>query len=252
MARAALQGDGEGASGRVDLALSTPGSASDPVAFALDGWRIWPTPTTGAVQVGADGVANVRVTGSLPAGAWGTLDDLELVRMPEPGADTTELRARRDAAAGIDASQYVESSTVGLSPAIERADIVLGAASPDADAVDGALRSLNAALDALVPLDDATAAPGRGMLSQRGGTRDGDYVITMNLRHGENATRLRLFENGVLIATVPLTYGGTAAQSAQFAVTGRPGGRYVYTGELVNSQGTTAVKPLTVKVKTVH
>jgi arabinogalactan endo-1,4-beta-galactosidase len=252
VARAALQGDGEGASGRVDLALSTPGSASDPVAFALDGWRIWSTPTTGAVQVGADGVANVRVTGSLPAGAWGTLDDLELVRMPEPGADTTELRARRDAAAGIDASQYVESSTVGLSPAIERVDIVLGAVSPNADAVDGALQSLNAALDALVPFDDATAAPGRGMLSQRGGTRDGDYVITMNLRHGENATRLRLFENGVLIATVPLTYGGTAAQSAQFAVTGRPGGRYVYTAELVNSQGVTAVKALTVKVKTVH
>ncbi|WP_433585587.1 hypothetical protein [Microbacterium hydrocarbonoxydans] len=110
-------------------------------------------------------------------------------------------------------------------------------------------QSLNAALDALVPFDDATAAPGRGMLSQRGGTRDGDYVITMNLRNGENATRLRLFENGVLIATVPLTYGGTAAQ---VAVAGRPTGRYVYTGELVNSQGTTAVKPLTVKVKTMR
>ncbi|HZU94208.1 MAG TPA: hypothetical protein VFF85_11340, partial [Microbacterium sp.] len=179
-----------------------------------------------------------------------------LVRMPEPGADTSELRARRDAAAGIDVSQYVESSTVGLSPAIERADIVLGATSPTAGAVEGALQELNTALDALLPLDDATAAPGRGVLSQdkgRGvGQRDGDYVVTMNLRHGENATRLRLFENGILIATVPLEYGGSAAQTAQVAVAGRANGRYVYTGELVNSQGVTAVKPVTVKVKTSH
>jgi len=256
VARAALQGDGEGADGRVDLALSTPSSTSAPAAFALEGWRIWSIPTTGALQVGADGVATVHVAASLPAGAWGTLDDLELVRMPEPGADTSELRARRDAAAGIDVSQYVESSTVGLSPAIERADIVLGATSPTAGAVEGALQELNTALDALLPLDDATAAPGRGVLSQdkgRGaGQRDGDYVVTMNLRHGENATRLRLFENGILIATVPLEYGGSAAQTAQVAVAGRANGRYVYTGELVNSQGVTAVKPVTVKVKTSH
>ena len=37
----------------------------------------------------------------------------------------------------------------------------------------------------------------------------------MNLWWGENATKLRVFENGERIATVALAYGGTGAQSAE-------------------------------------
>ncbi|NKF31910.1 glycosyl hydrolase family 32, partial [Pseudomonas sp. BGM005] len=99
----------------------------------------------------------------------------------------------------------------------------------------------------------ATAAPARGVLSHDNGhdtgLLDGDFTVTMNLWWGSNATKLRLFENGVLIMTVPLTFGGTAAQTSQVAVAGKKNGTYVYTGELVNSRGTTAVQPVTVKVK---
>lgn len=253
VARASLQGDGEGADGRASLSLSSASVAGAAAAFGFDGWRVWSTPTTDALQVGADGTAVVRVSAMLPAGAWGTIDDLELVRAPVPGADTSQLRERRDAAAALDLDAYVESSTVALPGAIARADIVLAAASPSASAVTGALDALAAAVDALLLQDAATAAPARGVLSHDNGhdtgLLDGDFTLTMNLWWGQNATKLRVFENGVLIKTVPLAFEGTSAQSAQIAVTGKANGSYVYSGELVNSRGVTAVKPVTVTVK---
>ncbi|MGJ0390363.1 glycosyl hydrolase 53 family protein [Microbacterium sp. CGR1] len=252
VARASLQGDGEGADGRVALSLSSAAVTGEPAAFALDGWRVWSTPETQALQVGADGTAVVRVAAALPAGAWGTIDDFELVREPVVGADTSALRERRDAAAALDLAAYVESSTAAVPGAIGRADIVLSAASPSASAVAGALDALDAAVDALVLKDAATAAPARGVLSHDNGhdtgLLDGDFTVTMNLWWGSNATKLRVFENGVLITTVPLTFGGTAAQITRVAVAGKKNGTYVYTGELVNSRGVTAVQPVTVKV----
>ncbi|WP_120494957.1 glycosyl hydrolase 53 family protein [Microbacterium phyllosphaerae] len=253
VARASLQGDGEGADGRVALSLSSSAVTGAPAVFGLDGWRVWSTPTTEALQVGADGVATVRISAGLPAGAWGTIDDLELVREPVPGADTTALRERRDAAAALDLATFIESSTAALPDAIARAEIVLAAASPSASAVAGALDALDAAVDALVLKDAATAAPARGVLSHDNGydtgLLDGDFTLTMNMWWGQNATKLRVFENGVLISTVPLTFGGTSAQVARVAVAGKKNGTYVYTGELVNSRGVTAVQPVTVKVK---
>lgn len=253
VARASLQGDGEGADGRASLSLSSASVAGAAAAFGFDGWRVWSTPMTEALQVGADGTAVVRVSAMLPAGAWGTIDDLELVRAPVPGADTSQLRERRDAAAALDLDAYVESSTVALPGAVARADIVLAAASPSASAVTGALDALAAAVDALLLQDAATAAPARGVLSHDNGhdtgLLDGDFTLTMNLWWGQNATKLRVFENGVLVKTVPLTFGGTSAQSAQIAVTGKTNGSYVYSGELVNSRGVTAVKPVTLTVK---
>ncbi len=252
VARASLQGDGEGVDGRVSLTLSSAQTQGAEADFALDGWRVWSTPTTDALHLDDGGTATVRITATLPAEAWGTIDDLELVRAPEAGADTTDLQKRRDEAAAVDPTAYVESSTTALPGAIARADIVLAAESPTAEAVAGALAELDAAIDALLPRDAATAAPARGVLSHDNGhdtgLRDGDFTVTMNLWWGQNATRLRLFENGELVATLPLAFGGTAAQSARFAVTGRANGTYVYSGELVNSQGATPVKPVTVTV----
>ncbi|GEP48949.1 glycosyl hydrolase family 32 [Microbacterium saccharophilum] len=102
------------------------------------------------------------------------------------------------------------------------------------------------------PTDAATAPPARGTLSHDNGwdtgIADGDYTVTMNLWWGENGSTFRLYENGALIATVPLTYDGLAPQRAAVPVTGRGNGTYVYTGELVNSKGVTATMSTTVKV----
>lgn len=96
--------------------------------------------------------------------------------------------------------------------------------------------------------DGATAKPGRGTLWHDNLFSTGDFTVRMTLPKGQNATSFRLYENGTLIATVPLDYRGTAPQSAKVAISGKKNGTYVYTGELVNSKGVTAASSTTVKV----
>ncbi|WP_395640382.1 endo-1,4-beta-xylanase [Pseudolysinimonas sp.] len=100
--------------------------------------------------------------------------------------------------------------------------------------------------------DRATAAPGRAVLSHDNGwdtgLQDGSYNVVMNLWWGQTGSALRLFENGTLVATIPLSYAGTGAQSVSVPVSGRANGTYVYTGELVNGKGSTATGSTTVKV----
>ncbi|WP_164863468.1 glycoside hydrolase family 2 TIM barrel-domain containing protein [Agromyces sp. LHK192] len=105
---------------------------------------------------------------------------------------------------------------------------------------------------ATVAVDGAIAAPGQAVLSSDDGwdtgLRDGSFRIGMDLWWGENATTFRLYENGELVATVPLTWGTPAAQSASVEIHGLRNGVYQYTGELENSKGVTRVEPLTVQV----
>ena len=104
----------------------------------------------------------------------------------------------------------------------------------------------------VVPDTGATTAPGRGTLSNTSGweygLHDGDYDVVMNLWHGTPGSIFRLYENGALVTTRVL--GDTAGMSQTTGVTfeGKPNGTYVYTGELINAQGTTATTSTTVKV----
>ncbi|GAB3818368.1 hypothetical protein GCM10028820_20590 [Tessaracoccus terricola] len=101
--------------------------------------------------------------------------------------------------------------------------------------------------------DGAVAPPSRATLSNTSGwahgLHDGNYDVVMNLWWGVPGSSLRLYENGVLLETVPLTVDGSGQQQARVAVAGRPNGTYVYTGELVNSKGVTATSSTTVKVQ---
>jgi len=100
--------------------------------------------------------------------------------------------------------------------------------------------------------DGSTAPPGGAVLSHDNGwdhgLADGEYTVSMNLWWGQNASQFRLYENGELLQTVPLDYGGVGAQAATVTVRDRGNGEYVYTGELVNSRGVTATAPVTVRV----
>ncbi|MFP7834513.1 glycosyl hydrolase 53 family protein [Marisediminicola sp. LYQ134] len=195
-ASGAVQGDGEGDTGRVDISVSTSGGASESAAFELNGWRNWSTPTTAAVTVAEGETVTVTVSGSLPAAAWGSIDDLSLVSLPAPDVE----------------------------PEPEPEPIV----------------------------DDAVAAPARGTLTHNNGwdtgLHDGSFTVSMNMWWGENASVLRVFENGDLIDTVALDYDGVRAQRAAIDVTGKPNGTYTYTAELENSKGVTELAPLTVRV----
>ncbi|MEE1622489.1 S8 family serine peptidase [Zafaria sp. J156] len=103
-----------------------------------------------------------------------------------------------------------------------------------------------------VPDDDEATRPGTPVLqSDNGwdtGLMDGDYSITMNLWWGGNGSLFRLYEDGELVAVHRLEAASPNAQSVATRITGRPNGSYVYTGELVNSAGSTWSAPVTVRV----
>ena len=106
--------------------------------------------------------------------------------------------------------------------------------------------------DALKSFVKNKSAPGAGTLSntsrQTHGRHDGDYSVTMNLRHGTKGSFYRLYENGKLIAArVPDTGRGTS-QSVRTTFTDKPNGKYVYRAELINSKGTTPTNTTTVTV----
>ncbi|HEY6800460.1 MAG TPA: hypothetical protein VI121_07445, partial [Agromyces sp.] len=102
------------------------------------------------------------------------------------------------------------------------------------------------------PDDGSVAPPAKGTLASDNGwdngLRDSAYNVIWNLRSGENASYVRLFENGTLVGEQSLTYGGQHPQRATFPLSGKANGTYVYTAELENSRGTTMTAPLTVKV----
>ena len=103
------------------------------------------------------------------------------------------------------------------------------------------------------PADDGSRSrPAVGVLSDDNGwdtgLKDGSYAVTMNLWWGENASLVRLYENGSLVREQSLTRSTPQAQQAVFAITGRVNGTYVYTAELENSRGITTTKPLKVIV----
>ncbi|MCC2032764.1 golvesin C-terminal-like domain-containing protein [Microbacterium allomyrinae] len=104
-----------------------------------------------------------------------------------------------------------------------------------------------------LPADDELKAPGVGVLSSTSGwahgLHDGEFELRMNLWWGANASRIKFYENGILIHTQDLTAAGPAPQSVTVPISGRHDGEYVYTAELINSKGTTATAPLTVTVR---
>ena len=94
--------------------------------------------------------------------------------------------------------------------------------------------------------------PARRVLSSNDGwdtgLKDGTFQVAMNLWWGENGSLFKLYRDGELVAKVPLTMMTPGAQRAVVDITGLANGTYVFTGELVNSKGTTATQSLTVKV----
>lgn len=128
-------------------------------------------------------------------------------------------------------------------------------ATPDQAQVDAATDALAAAVVALesaVPPGHTPEVPGQGVLwSDSGwayGLADGNYTVTMSLWWGANATRVKLYEDGQLIATRDLADDTPNAQHVQVPVTGRVNGVYEYVAVLINRNGQTTTQPLSVEV----
>lgn len=134
---------------------------------------------------------------------------------------------------------------LALDPATHEATAV----APGRATVEVEVNGVVGTLEVLVP----AGAPGTARISDDNGwdtgLRDGDYRVLVDLWWGENATSLRLYEDGTLIHTEKLTYGGTDAQRIAVPVAGKKNGEYEYTCELVNAAGTTpCAGPHTVRV----
>ena len=249
---AVTQGDGEASTDTATLSATTSaGTVTAPLR--LDGWQTWRTATTPLLTVGEDGVVTVSASLSLSAQAWGTLDEIRLTRAGDR-LSTAKLEADADALAALERDDYTEWSYAPVPDALERARIVIGADWPTRTQIDAASTAIADARAGLVrrDADTATAVPARGVLSHDNGwdtgLLDGDYTVHMNLWWGQNASSMRLYENGVLIATVPLTASGLSAQHASVPIRGRGNGEYRYTAVLANTKGETTLAPLTVSV----
>jgi len=143
------------------------------------------------------------------------------------------------------AGEAPQGAVLALDPRTHEATAV----APGRATVEVEVNGTVGTLDVLVP----AGAPGAARISDDNGwdtgLRDGDYRVLVDLWWGENATSMRLYEDGDLIHTEKVAHGGTGAQRVAVPVTGRANGEYRYTCELVNAAGTTPCANMhTVKV----
>ena len=150
------------ASGSATLrAVTSEGTAETPLV--LTAWGEHHTSSV-LVTVGEDGQA--VVSGSLDAaagGTWGVFDDFSFVEHVESTVDTAELTALVAQADDLDRALYTPESLSVLDRALEKARIVLAAATPDAEKVAAASALVSDAIDALeeivVPALEVVTAP---------------------------------------------------------------------------------------------
>ncbi|MCL1872441.1 MAG: Ig-like domain-containing protein, partial [Promicromonosporaceae bacterium] len=148
-ATASLQGDGEDAASSVTITVSTSKGLTASAPFAMNGWRVWSSPSTAGVQVTPADAVTVTITGHLPAGAWGTIDDVALFRLPAttaPAAVTAALQAALGAAASVDRGALSASALAALDSAVAVGDVVTAAQWPTADDVARATALVRQAL----------------------------------------------------------------------------------------------------------
>ncbi|MFB9953722.1 glycosyl hydrolase 53 family protein [Cellulomonas denverensis] len=149
---ARVQG-GDSGPGDVTRITASSGISSVSADFRLSGYANWQHPQTEPLTVAADGVVVVSASFQLSAGAWGTLDEIELVAVPTTVAgDTAPLQALLDRAEAVQRAGYTPESLAALDAAAERARFVLAAPAPGQAAVDGAVAQLTGALGGLVPV----------------------------------------------------------------------------------------------------
>ncbi|CAH1196790.1 fibronectin type III domain-containing protein [Paenibacillus sp. JJ-223] len=95
----------------------------------------------------------------------------------------------------------------------------------------------------------ADASPGQPVLSSDNWDGDGNYIITINMWWGTNATSYRLYENGAEIDAQTLTAATPNAQEAKVTISDRAPGEYEYVVEWINESGSVKSDVLKVTVR---
>ncbi|MFE7404964.1 phosphodiester glycosidase family protein [Isoptericola sp. NPDC057559] len=194
------------------------------------GWFSWEV-NARAASVAVSGPEELAVGTSGQVSALLTQDGTREVPVAWPvssrwGGDRVFVGSADDAPRG---------TVLALDPVTHEATAV----APGRATVEVEVNGVVGTREVLVP----AGAPGQARISDDNGwdtgLRDGDYDVLVDLWWGENATSMRLYEDGALIHTEKLTHGGTGAQRVAIPVTGKRNGAYEYTCELVNAAGTT-------------
>ncbi|WP_228545894.1 glycosyl hydrolase 53 family protein [Microcella flavibacter] len=153
-----VQGDLDGPGSALGLTLSSGGeSATAP--FTLDGYANWSQPTTGAVAVADGGSATLTFSiDDLLAGAYGSIDDVQLSLAPPAAADTAPLEAAVERAEAVDRAAWTAETLAALDAALAEARVVLGAVSPTEADVTEVAALVDAAIAGLeeLPVTDPT------------------------------------------------------------------------------------------------
>jgi plastocyanin domain-containing protein len=91
--------------------------------------------------------------------------------------------------------------------------------------------------------------PGTSTLSHNNYDNDGNYIITMNMDYGPNATSWQLYEDDVVVFSGALVDNSPNAQTASVEFTNQAPGIYTYKAELMNADGSTMGTPVEVTVE---
>ncbi|WP_084038184.1 glycosyl hydrolase 53 family protein [Demequina sp. NBRC 110053] len=123
-------------------------SASAP--FSLSGYEGWHSPRTPVVSVAAGQTVTVSATFDLTAGAWGTIDQFQLVEVtPVVEADTSALETVHAEGEAVSRDGWTAVSLLAFDRAMARASFILAASAPSQAAVDAAEDVLAAAIEGL-------------------------------------------------------------------------------------------------------
>ncbi|MDN4484125.1 glycosyl hydrolase 53 family protein [Demequina lignilytica] len=136
------------------------GIASESADFTLANWTNWQNPVTDVISVVEGATVTVSATFDLTAGAWGTIDDFQLVAESESAvADTAALEAAIAAGGGYDAADHTAASFLDLTRALARGEFILESSAPGQASVDAATGAILAAIDGLEDGDGTIPAP---------------------------------------------------------------------------------------------
>ena len=80
---ARLYAQGGDATGSVNKLYASTGNNTYEAEFSFAGWTNWQIPEISEIVVGEDGTLEIGAILSLPAGAWGTLDDFQLIKIAD-------------------------------------------------------------------------------------------------------------------------------------------------------------------------
>lgn len=215
--------------GEVDLLTRRPAldaRSAEPVFHDLDGDGYASQGDTVSYEVTATNTGNVRLTGV--AGNGLELGDLAA------GASATGTLTRQLGAADLEAG-VLAAQTVPLGGA--------NGLKQAATQVRLAETTLT-----LAPAGQASAKPGKAVLSSEGEPGSDTFAIRMQLRSGANATEFILLQDGKDIARQELTAATGGVQQALVEVPGLSKGNHRFQGVLVNEAGSKKTATQTVKV----